>query len=150
MKSMPPSNRAQNKTNISMWIDKDVLDKWDAHCKEKSITRTQLIIDAVNDKIASDENLRDLSMKIDRLADRVADINPDAESLLGESRRLNTRGRIFEQIYVSRDLGLRREDIKGFSSWTIALALESLEIDELIRGDENGRYWLVDFFPKTK
>nr|MDO8087719.1 hypothetical protein [Candidatus Sigynarchaeum springense] len=147
---MSPSTRAQNKTSVSLWIDKDLLASWDSHCEKKDISRTQLIIDAVNDKIASDENLRDLSMKIDRLAEIVADFNPDAESLLGESRRLNTRGRIFEQIFVSREIGLRREDIKGFSSWTIAQALESLEGDGLIRGDKNGRYWLIDFFPKKK
>jgi len=145
---MSPSTRAQNKTNVSIWIDKDLLESWDKHCEKKGISRTQLIIDAVNDKIANDENLRDLSMKIDRLAEIVADFNPDAESLIAESQRANTRGRVLEQILVTREMGIRRENIKGFSSYALQVALESLERDGIIRGDKVGRYWLADFYSK--
>ncbi len=148
MITISPSKRAKNKANISIWIAKNILDIWDAHCAKKGITRTQLIIDAVQEKVAYDENFHDLSLRIDRLAEIVSDFNPDAESLIGESRRLNTRGRIFEQIFISREFGLRREDIKGFSSFAIQQALESLENDELIRGDKIGRYWLSEFYPK--
>ncbi len=145
---MSPSTRAQNKMNVSIWIDKSLLASWDTHCEKKGISRTQLIIDAVNDKIASDENLHDLSMKIDRLAEIVADFNPDAESLIAESQRLNTRGRVLEQILVTREMGIRRENIKGFSSYALQVALESLERDGIIRGDKVGRYWLSDFYTK--
>ncbi|MEX2683957.1 MAG: hypothetical protein Q6373_020470 [Candidatus Sigynarchaeota archaeon] len=145
---MSPSTRAKNKTNVSFWINKDLLASWDAHCEKKNISRTQLIIDAVNDKIAHDENLRDLSMKIDRLAEIVSEFNPDAESLIAESQRLNTRGRVLEQILVTREMGIRRENIKGFSSYALQVALESLERDGIIRGDKVGRYWLTDFYSK--
>ncbi len=147
---MSPSTRAKNKTNISIWITRDLLKNWDDHCEKKGITRTQLIIDAVQEKVAYDENFHDLSLKIDRLAEIVSDFNPDAESLIGESRRLNTRGRIFEQIFVSREMGLKREDIKGFSSYAIQQALEGLSNDEIIRGDQTGRYWLSEFYPVSK
>jgi hypothetical protein len=147
---MSPTKRAKNKTNISIWIDKSTLDSWDAYCSRKNITRTQLIIDSVKDRLVSDENLHDLALKIDRLAEIVSEFNPDAESLIAESKRLNSRGRIFEQIFISREMGSRREDIKGFSSFAIQQALEGLENDAIIRGDQNGRYWLREFYPKSR
>lgn len=147
---MSPSTRAENKTNISIWIDKGLLASWDSHCVKRNISRTQLIIDAVNDRVAHEESLRDLSVKIDRLAEIVADFNPDAESLIAESQRLNTRGRVLEQIVVTRDLGIRRENFKGISSYALQAALEALERDEIIRGDKIGKYWLADFYPEGK
>ncbi|MBN2153720.1 MAG: hypothetical protein JW839_19845 [Candidatus Lokiarchaeota archaeon] len=144
-----PSTRARNKKNVSIWIDKNLLESWDDHCEKKGTSRTQLIIDAVNDRLANEENLRDLSMRIDRLAEIVADFNPDAESLIAESRRANTRGRVLEQILITREKGIRREDIKGFSSYALQVALESLEKDDIIRGDKVGRYWLADYFPES-
>ncbi|NMC04151.1 MAG: hypothetical protein GYA24_03010 [Candidatus Lokiarchaeota archaeon] len=139
--------RARNKTNVSFWIDEAVLQRWDTYCTEAGITRTQLIMSAVNDKLIGAVSIRNLTTKIDRLAEIVSEFNPDAETLIAESKRLNTRGRIFEQIYVTRELGLRREDIKGFSSFAIQQALENLENDELIVGDKTGRYWLKEFYP---
>jgi hypothetical protein len=146
---MSPSTRAQNKKNASIWIDKDLLDTWKNYCKNKNSSLTQLIIDAVNDRLASEENLRDLSMKIDRLAEIVADFNPDAESLIAESQRANTRGRVLEQVLVTREMGIRRENIKGFSSYALQAALESLERDGIIIGDQIGKYWLTDFYPEV-
>jgi hypothetical protein len=142
--------RARNKTNVSFWIDEAVLQRWDAYCTEAGITRTQLIMAAVNDKLIGAMNIRNLTSKIDRLAEIVSEFNPDAESLIAESKHLNIRGRMFEQIFVSGDTGLRREDIKGFSSFAIRQALESLERDGLIRGDQMGRYWVHEHFPKLK
>lgn len=143
----PSPKRASNKKSVSFWIDEIVLERWDKFCEEAGISRTQLIMGAVNDKLVGTVNIRNLSSKIDKLAEIVSEFNPDAESLITESKGLNTRGRVLEQILVSKKAGLRKEDIKGFSSYALQAALESLENDGVIHGDQNGRYWIKEYFP---
>ena len=145
-----PPQRAKNKKSVSFWIDSTVLERWDNFCDEAGISRTQLIMNAVNDKLVGTINIRNLTSKIDKLAEMVSEFNPDAESLINESKRLNTRGRVLEQILVARETGVRREDIKGFSSYAIQLALVDLENDNIIHGDQNGRYWLGEYYSKQK
>jgi hypothetical protein len=142
-----PPKRAPNKKSVSFWIDEAVLERWDRFCTEAGISRTQLIMSAVNDKLAGTINIRNLTSKIDKLAEIVSEFNPDAESLITESKGLNTRGRVLEQILVAKTTGLRREDIKGFSSYAIQAALGSLENDGIIAGDDTGRYWVKEYFP---
>ncbi|HME55485.1 MAG TPA: hypothetical protein VKM55_24990 [Candidatus Lokiarchaeia archaeon] len=144
----PSPKRALNKKSVSFWIDEIVLEGWDKFCEEAGISRTQLIMGAVNDKLVGTINIRNLSSKIEKLAEIVSEINPDAESLVTESRGLNTRGRVLEQILVSKDAGLRREDVKGVSSYALQAAIESLENDGIIIGDQNGRYWIKEYFPE--
>jgi len=139
--------RNPSKKNVSFWIDEGVLEKWDEFCTESGISRTQLIMSAVNDKLMGSVNIRNLTSKIDRLAEIVSEFNPDADSLVSESKRLNTRGRVLEQVLMAREQGLRQEDIKGFSSFAVQQALESLENDGVIKGDQTGKYWLREHFP---
>ena len=140
--------RNPSKKNVSFWIDEAVLEKWDEFCTESGISRTQLIMSAVNDKLMGSVNIRNLNVKIDRLAEIVAEFNPD-DSSVSESKRLNTRGRVLDQVLMSKDTGLRQEDIKGFgggSSFGVLQALESLEKDGVIKSDGTGRYWLAEYF----
>jgi len=139
--------RKSNKKSVSFWIDEVVLKRWDNFCNEAGINRTQLIMGAVNDKVFGTVNILNLTSRIDKLAEIVSEINPDAESLVTESRGLNTRGRVLEQILLSKKAGLRREDIKGVSSYALQAAIESLVNDNIIKGDQNGRYWVTEYFP---
>nr|MDO8109659.1 hypothetical protein [Candidatus Sigynarchaeota archaeon] len=127
--------RGKNKKSVSFWIDEGVLKRWDAFCEEAGITRTQLIMSAVNDKLLGSVSIFNLTTKIDRLAEIVSDFSPDA------------RSRVLEQILLSKEDGIREDDIKGFPWYTLQNTLDALKEDNIIVTDK-GRCWVKEFFPR--